>query len=192
LVISLETQYYGGFKMKKIISFMVIAVLIAGTVCAQDKAPRENSRQRDIVSVEGNLKLENGIVSVQSGDTVYRIPLLNRYIGFINGLREGAKVSVEGNAFRNFIMPKKVVIDDKTYEFGGSEIARNNFVPGNQTPRRDLAPKNAAPGRNMVPPARNMAPQGRNMLPPGRNMWPGRNMGPMHFNPWQKAPRPRG
>jgi hypothetical protein len=175
--------------MRKIISIMVIAILAVGTICAQDKVnPRENSRQREIntVSIEGTLKLEKGLVSVQSGDSVYLIPLLNRYIGFINGLREGTKVSVEGKSFRNVIMPKKVVIDDKTYDFiaGGP---RNNLEPRNQNHgRRDLGPaKNFAPGRNMFPP-RNMAP-GRNMVPPGRNMGPGHQ----NFNPGQKnAPNP--
>jgi hypothetical protein len=172
--------------MKKIISFMIIAIFIAGAVCAQDK-PREN-RQREInsVSIEGTLKLENGFVAVQSGDTVYSVPLLNRYIGFISGLREGARGSVEGNAFRNFITPKKVIIDGKTYDFFANIPARNNLEPGKQAPeRRNLAPvPGNMPGRNMAP--RNMF-HGRNMVPPG---W---KMGPMHknFQPGQK-PNPRG
>ena len=181
--------------MKKVISIMVIAILVAGTICAQDKVnPREN-RQRETVSIEGTLKLENGLVAVQSGDTVYRVPLLNRYIGFINGLKEGAKVSVEGNSFRNVIMPKKVVIDDKTYDFVANFPPRNNVEPRNQNPeRRNLAPgKNMAPGRNMVPrnmgPGKNFGP-GKNMTP-GRNMFP-KNMGPGHQNFPGQRPNPRG
>jgi hypothetical protein len=142
--------------MKKIISIMVIAIFIAGTIYAQERAnPRDRQRADNSVSVEGNLKLEKGFVAVESGDSVYLIPLLNRYIGFINGLREGARVSVEGNTFRNVIMPRKVVIDNKTYEFlaGGPGIQRNNFVPGGQ---KNFAPRNMGPGRNMMP--RNMGP----------------------------------
>jgi hypothetical protein len=142
--------------MKKIISIMVIAILIAGTVFAQERAnPRDRQRVDNSVSVEGNLKLEKGFVALESGDSVYLIPLLNRYIGFINGLREGARVSVEGNTFRNVIMPRKVVIDNKTYEFlaGGPGMTRNNFVPGGHN---NFAPRNMGPGRNMMP--RNMGP----------------------------------
>ena len=168
--------------MKKIVFFMMIAIFIAGTVFAQDRVnPRENNRQREnSVSVEGNLKLEKGFVALESGDSVYLIPLLNRYIGFINGLKEGARVSVEGNTFRNVIMPKKVVIDNKTYEFlaGGPGMMRNNFVPGNH---RNFAPRNMAPGKNFAP--RNMGP-GRNMVPPNMPGHPDRKNAP---NPNQRV-----
>jgi hypothetical protein len=110
--------------MKRLVIFLIIAVLIAGAVSAQTvKEQRDNpsrgSRVRDdnSVKVEGVLKLEKGLISVESSDNVYFVPMLNRYIGFITGLREGAKVSVEGYEFRNMIRPIKVTIEGKSYDF---------------------------------------------------------------------------
>jgi hypothetical protein len=122
--------------MKKAIIFLIIAILIAGTISAQpirdqrNPAPKENSeqlkdnpqsgsrrREARSVSVEGVLKLEKGFVAVESANTVYYVPMLNRYIGFITGLREGEKVSVEGYERRNMIRPTKVTIDGKSYDF---------------------------------------------------------------------------
>jgi len=124
--------------MKRLIIFPIIAVLITGMVSAQaikdQSAPRPQERKeqlRDIpppprnsragevnsVTVDGVLKLEKGFVAVESSDSVYVVPKLNRYIGFIAGLREGAKVSVEGYEFNKMIRPTKVTIEGKSYDF---------------------------------------------------------------------------
>jgi len=124
--------------MKKLIISLIIVVLIVGTVFAQpimeernqnpkvkperlnDANPQSgNNRAREgkSVSVEGTLKLEKGFVAVESANTVYYVPMLNRYIGFITGLREGEKVSVEGYERKNMIRPTKVTIDGKSYDF---------------------------------------------------------------------------
>jgi len=107
-------------------------------------APQRESKP---VQVEGTLKLEKGFVAVESGDSVFIVPMLNRYIGFISGLKEGAKVSVEGRGFRNAIQPTKVTLDGKTYEF-----SERNFGPtyGNQQNfnRRHDNCKNHKPVRN--------------------------------------------
>jgi hypothetical protein len=141
--------------MKKLFVFLTIAILIAGTVSAQaireqrrepnsqrkSEQPRNaapqarNSHVREINSatVEGTLKLDKGYVAVESAGTVYYVPMLNRYIGFITGLREGAKVSVEGREFNNMLQPVKVTIDGKSYDFmawdrgTGPGYGRQNF-----------------------------------------------------------------
>jgi len=136
--------------MKKLIISLIIVVLIVGTVFAQpimeernqgpkvkperlnDANPQsKNNRAREgkSVSVEGTLKLEKGFVAVESANTVYYVPMLNRYIGFITGLREGEKVSVEGYERKNMIRPTKVTIDGKSYDFiawdRGQRFGRN-------------------------------------------------------------------
>jgi len=152
--------------MKKIIIFLIIAILIAGTVSAQpikdqrNSAPKVNPeqlndanpksrnnrvRESKSVSIEGVLKLEKGFVAVESADTVYYVPMLNRYIGFITGLREGEKVSVEGYEFRNMIRPTKVTINGKSYDFTawnrgqGQGFEKRDFRPDNN--RRAPAPR---------------------------------------------------
>ena len=69
---------------------------------------------------------------MESGGDVYLVPMLNRYIGFISGLKEGAKVTVEGRGSRNMIQPVKVNIDGKDYDFNipmphGQSIKNQNF-----------------------------------------------------------------
>jgi len=106
---------------------------------AQERSNRaENNRQGradTAVTVSGVLKLQRGFVAVESGDTVYIVPMLNRYIGFINGLSEGTRVTVEGRGFRNVIQPVKVTINDRVYDFpaqnqrpayGGQNFNRRN------------------------------------------------------------------
>ena len=124
------------------------------------KAPQKQAERRpapDPVTIDGTLKLEKGSVAVASGDNVYIIPMLTRYIGFIDGLKEGARVSVEGFSFRNFLHPSKVTIDGKSYDFamgapgrmgaGGRndfDRGRGGFAPGGRSGsdrnRGDLRP----------------------------------------------------
>ncbi|MDR0322258.1 MAG: hypothetical protein LBI28_12225 [Treponema sp.] len=129
------------------------------------------TRQREVntVTVDGTLKLENGFVAVQSGDSVYLVPMLNRYIGFINGLREGTRVSVEGRGFRNFIHPTTVTIDGTAYNFAAPVPTAHrgpNITPngGNFNNRQNMSPdrRNYLPGRNNAP-SRNNAPAQRNV-----------------------------
>ena len=144
--------------MKRLSLFVLIAALIAGTVFAQDKDARPdrnnrqdrierydpNNRQNEVksVTIEGTLQLEKGSIAVKSGDSVYYVPMLMRYIGFIDGLKEGARVSVEGFEARNFIRPSKVTIAGKAYDFAaggrgpgfmnslGPDQRRGDFGPG--------------------------------------------------------------
>ena len=132
--------------MRNLSIFIIIAVLITGTAFAQpikdqreaelqlnkergnrqersdrpEKARQKPQQKDNSLSIEGELKLEKGLVAVQSGEKVYLVPMLNRYIGFINGLREGEKVIVEGREFRNIIQPSKVTISGKAYDFTAS------------------------------------------------------------------------
>jgi len=130
--------------VKKLLIILCIGVLIAGTVSAQaireqqrEAAPQarnnrqenlnnqnnqnnNNQRANNIITVNGTLKLERGLVAIESGDNVYYVPMLTRYIGFINGLREGASISVEGSRFRNSIQPAKVTLEGRTYNFNNT------------------------------------------------------------------------
>jgi hypothetical protein len=145
LVINYETLFNGGY-MKKFIVFLFVAVLAAGMVSAQDRNERQRAEPRTPQTVEGTLKLEKGIIAVQTDESVYFVPMLTRYIGFINGLKEDAKVSIEGFLMRNVIHPVKVTVADKSYDFfmprmgfgmqnnifGRMQYMRNNRnAPGN-------------------------------------------------------------
>jgi len=140
--------------MKRFSIFLLIAVFFAGSVFAQNAvqpAQERGNRQREnsTVTVEGTLKLERGFVAVESGDSVLAVPMLNRYIGFINGLKEGARVSIEGFRHRNNIQPVKVTIDGKSYDFPAQNRGAA-FGRPNQNHRRD----NVRPGHNNFSPNR--------------------------------------
>jgi len=49
-------------------------------------------------TVTGNLTIAQGMIAVVSGDTTWLVRGLNRYVGFIDGLKEGAQVTLEGYA----------------------------------------------------------------------------------------------
>jgi len=130
--------------MKRFLMFPIVAILLIGTVSAQaireernpaPKPPNEREREVSPVKVEGVLTLEKGFVAVEDSGNVYVIPTLNRYIGFINGLKEGAKVSVEGFKFNNMIRPSKVTIEGKAYDF---PVRGNGPAPGFEN--RDFRP----------------------------------------------------
>ena len=166
--------------MKKLMLFILIAVFALGTVSAQTRQRDSNS-----ITVNGILKLERGHVAVQSGDSVYSVPVLTRYIGFIDELKEGKAVSVEGYVFGNIIYPAKLTIDDKSYDFSASGpglamhnfqgLNRNNFVPNNnlRQNRNNTPNQNNWQGHGNF--NRNHGRMGHNYNnAPNRNNWPGR------------------
>jgi len=145
--------------MKRFLVFLFIAFLITGMVSAQpiidqrnsdtkekpeqprnSPPPRSNRAQEaNSVTVEGVLKLEKGFVAVEKdADNVYIVPMLNRYIGFITDLREGAKVSVEGYEFKKMIRPTKVTIEGKPYDFmSWDRVQPPNFGKQDFRPNND-------------------------------------------------------
>jgi hypothetical protein len=100
--------------MKKSVLIAIWAIMVfvaaAGRIAAQDEGgPRT-------VSVQGTLGLQNGVIILSSGDTVYFVPHLSPYAGFIDGLKEGAQVKVEGRQMDgNYLMPSKIIVDGRDY-----------------------------------------------------------------------------
>jgi hypothetical protein len=87
---------------KKIILAALIAFVCVGAVSAKN---HKDDRWRvapvgTAVTVTGTLQLINGeIAVVQSGNTYYA-NRLHRFIGFIDGLKEGATVTLKGTAYQ--------------------------------------------------------------------------------------------
>ena len=103
--------------MKKLGLVMVIAFLAIGTASAQNWG---NGWASQAISVTGTLQLRNGEIAVVSGNNAYFVPALTRYIGFIEGLREGAQISMTGFASGNYIQPTSVTANGKTYDFNAN------------------------------------------------------------------------
>jgi hypothetical protein len=75
------------------------------------------------VTVEGKLVLLNGIIAVQAKDKTYYAGELQRLVGFIDGLKEGATVKLEGQAFADpqdatvqHLFIAKLTFNGKTYD----------------------------------------------------------------------------
>lgn len=92
--------------MKRIFMFAFALVIAAGFSFAQtgnrpDPGPRDGVRLNppEKSTISGNLGISRGMISLESGGVLYFVWGLNRFIGFIDGLTEGAEVSLEGYAF---------------------------------------------------------------------------------------------
>ena len=126
---------------------MALLVLLAGAACgilfAQTAEP--------LTTISGTLGLNNGRIALKSETTTYYVRGLNRYIGFIDGLKDGAHVSLEGYASEpsqegqteRLFLPVKLVINEKVYEIGsamagngGSEHSLEGGRPGRGVSRR--------------------------------------------------------
>ena len=76
--------------MKKIVLLCLVTVIIGGSIFAQSNTPT--------TTIRGTLGLTNGRISVVSGNITYYVSGLSRFVGFIDGLKEGAQVSLDGYA----------------------------------------------------------------------------------------------
>jgi hypothetical protein len=86
--------------MRKLVTVFVVVLAAAGVASAQPAPwgapPWAAQTQGQTVTVEGKLALVNGMISVQSGGKTYYTPMLRRLVGFVDAVKEGASVKVEG------------------------------------------------------------------------------------------------
>ena len=110
--------------MKKIVLLCLFAAIIGGSIFAQSNTPT--------TVIKGTLGLSKGRISVVSGGITYYVRGLQRYVGFIDGLKEGAQVSLEGYAAAptvegqkdRLFYPVTLTFNGKNYEVGSPD-ARN-------------------------------------------------------------------
>ena len=124
--------------MKRTILFLTAALCITALCSAQQGYNRRGSgggqhhqgRQSqgapanaEKVTVSGNLTIANGMIALKSGDITYLTRGLGRYVGFIDGIKDGAAVSVEGLSFSppdksdvKFLRIEKLTIGGKDYD----------------------------------------------------------------------------
>ncbi|GHT74027.1 hypothetical protein FACS1894124_3290 [Spirochaetia bacterium] len=99
----------------------------AGPQRRRDGPPREGRHQpvpAETVTVNGTLQLVEGRIAVVSDGKTYFTHDLQRLIGFIDGLKESASVTLEGaaypvpnNADARFLRVTKLTFNGKTYDF---------------------------------------------------------------------------
>ena len=126
--------------MKKIVLLVLLTAIIGGSLFAQTITPTTNIR--------GTLGLSNGRISVVSGNITYYVRGLERFVGFIDGLKEGAQVSLDGYATAPTIegqrdrlfYPVILTLNGKNYEIGSPGT-------GNSKPGRNGVGSNYRGGR---------------------------------------------
>ena len=118
---------------------------------ARNAAPRQRSgnqwptrQQPESVSVSGNLSIVRGMIAVTDGGTVYIADGLHRFVGFIDGLVEGAAVTLEGYAFSGprdetvkFLSVQKMTLNGKDYDLARPAPNFQNQWP-HPVPRRPM------------------------------------------------------
>jgi hypothetical protein len=113
--------------MKKTLLIAAIGLILTGFVSAQQGWGRNFGYSSQSVTVTGSLQLQNGVIAVVNDGQVYYVPSLERLVGFIDGLKEGTQVSVEGFLWNNygssFVQPVKLTINDKSYDLQANTFA---------------------------------------------------------------------
>lgn len=105
--------------MKKIVLLCLLAALVCGSIFAQSNTPATTT-------IKGTLGLSAGRISVVSGNITYYVRGLERFVGFIDGLKEGAQVSLDGYASAprvegqkdRLFYPVTLTLNGKNYEVG--------------------------------------------------------------------------
>jgi hypothetical protein len=98
--------------MKRFVILVTIALLATGAAQAQGWGTPSQT-----VRVDGTLRLQNGQIVLSNNSAVYSVPAISRYIGFIEELKEGAAVTVEGYVYGFVLTPAKLTVGGKTYDF---------------------------------------------------------------------------
>jgi len=123
--------------MKRLIFLAVIACLAVGTTFAQQGGERGRGQGRGGVqnipprtTVAGTLLLQNGMIALASGENTYFVPSLMRFAGFIEGIREGAHVSMDGFVFGNRFLPAAITVGGRTHDLIPGDMHGGRRGPG--------------------------------------------------------------
>ena len=144
--------------MKRLFVFLAVVFFAVGSVFAQGwgngRVDRGSRSAPETVKIDGTLQLHNGQFAVASGNDIYYVPVIGRYAGFIEGLKEGSAASFEGYVKGNLLRPTKMTISGKTYDLVGSANADGGRKDDFNRGRRDNGPGfgpgcgNCGPGFN--------------------------------------------
>jgi len=104
--------------MRKMVLFCLFTAVICGNIFAQSN--------NQITTIKGTLKISGNRFSVVSGNITYSVRGLERLVGVVDGLKDGAQVSMEGYATapttagqnERVFNPVRLTINGKTYEVG--------------------------------------------------------------------------
>ena len=120
--------------MKRILMITLLALCASALVFAQGargQAPDTEKVMRrtqavpssEKLTITGNLTIVNGMIAVKKDDASFLLPGLLRYAGFIDGIKDGAQVTVEGlarsqqaDSKTKVLLIQKLTIGNREYE----------------------------------------------------------------------------
>lgn len=127
---------------KSIIAIALLAGLVAAASAqpmygrGTGTGPMAPAVQAEKTTIEGTLALVDGHIGLKSGDTTYYVGGLNRLVGFVDGLKEGAKVKAEGYAVSisadkklSAFRATSVTVGDRSIDLSNSMIGRAGRAP---------------------------------------------------------------
>jgi len=138
--------------LKTKIIFVVLILGLAAMISAQGWRPGPNRPRippAETITVSGSMVVAHGMPAIKSGEVTYLVGGISRLTGFIDGLREGAQVSIEGSAVAHprdsnikFLMPAKLTLGGRTIDLAppqwGPDSARWKSQP--PSPRQPHQP----------------------------------------------------
>ena len=92
----------------------------------------------DKVTIQGALSFANGQIALKSGGVTYYVWGLDRLFGFVDGLKEGAVVTLEGYAeeipmvpeYRRFLVEKLVFNGREYSDLRSGDLRSGDLLPG--------------------------------------------------------------
>lgn len=120
--------------MKRILIIVAAGLIAAASLSAHAFGPGvgplalNQTQNLQTVKVDGKLALVNGMIAVQSGGKTYYVGGLNRLIGFIDGLKEGSSVKLEGYALALPGAPEYLHLQVTKLTFNGKDYDLSNSV----------------------------------------------------------------
>ena len=146
--------YLARFILKRKILFVLLVVVLAATASAQGwERGGRNPRlpAPETVTVSGSLIVAHGFPALKSGDVTYIVGGINRLAGFVDGLKEGAQVIIEGIAMASprsetfkFLRPMKLTLNGKVYDL--ALPAPPPRTGANKAPEGKFEHRKGAPG----------------------------------------------
>jgi hypothetical protein len=168
----------------KRIAFFVLAAFTAAALSAQSGNRPGPDAEKGFTppepeTISGNLGISRGMLSLESGGSRYYVMGLNRFIGFIDGLKEGAAVSLTGYAFESPRLSGSKVfrvtelrLNGKSYDLAPPEGFHH---PENRPRNRDLSHRENFRFPDAGPGGR---PGGQRGFGPDHRGWGGQDRGP--------------
>lgn len=119
-------------KTRSILMIALIGLLCAGSLWAGGRDRGSDGQKgfprtavaAEAVTINGTLQLVEGRIAVVADGKTYYTSGIQRLIGFVDGLKEGATVRLEGsasavplNSNAKFLRVTKLTFNGKTYDF---------------------------------------------------------------------------